>query len=281
MTEIGRRILASGDTAVIETDPYNPGALQLSVNGVAQSHVHPSAPHKLFFEYVQRIGNIIDAYCNPGKPFTALHLGGGALTLPRYIAATRPRSQQQVIEISADLIDFVREHIPLPKNHGIRVRIGDARAVASKLPSGLQGAVDICVADVFNGSRTPAHLTSIEFYQTLRPLLKPEGLLIINTAASNAGNFLKRELATVSALFAHVTVVGVPRVLKGKSVGNIVVVASTDNSVCELLPCSMSAGPYPAATLEKAKLTAYIAGAKPITDAAPLASPELPETLFG
>jgi spermidine synthase len=44
----------------------------------------------------------------------ALHLGGGALTLPRYLAHTRPGSRQLVAEVDDALTDLVREHLPLP-----------------------------------------------------------------------------------------------------------------------------------------------------------------------
>jgi hypothetical protein len=63
------------------------------VDGTPQSHVDLDDPGRLFFEYVQRIGHVIDEWGDPGQPLTALHLGAGALTLPRYIHTTRPGSR--------------------------------------------------------------------------------------------------------------------------------------------------------------------------------------------
>lgn len=98
----------SGERAVLLPDAYQPGALILEVDGTPQSHVFVDAPDELFFEYIRRIGHVIDLFRPAGTPITAVHLGGGALTLPRYIALTRPGSRQQVLERHADLIDFVR-----------------------------------------------------------------------------------------------------------------------------------------------------------------------------
>jgi hypothetical protein len=36
------------------------------------------------------MGHVIDQLRMPGEPITALHLGAGALTIPRYVVATRP-----------------------------------------------------------------------------------------------------------------------------------------------------------------------------------------------
>src|SRR5690606_26416298 len=112
---------------------------------------------------------VIDEFRPPSDPITALHLGGGAYTIPRYIEATRPGSRQQVIELDPELIAFVREHLPLPKRASIRVRQGDARDKLDSLPAGLLGVVDLVVVDVFSGSTTPGHLTTVEFFSKLLP----------------------------------------------------------------------------------------------------------------
>ena len=123
------RLKLSGHIATIEPDPYQDGAFILDVDGTPQSHVFIDEPDELFFEYVRRIGHVIDIVAPEGAPITAVHLGGGGLTLPRFVEATRPGSRQQVIELEQDLIDFVREHLPVQRGATIRYRYGDARAV--------------------------------------------------------------------------------------------------------------------------------------------------------
>ena len=97
----------------------------------------------------------------PGKPLRVVHLGGGALTLARDVAATRPRSTQQVVEIDTSAVPTVLARICRWTAAGrIRVRGGDARAGLGEDPG---RSADLIIADVFGGARTPAHLTSTEF----------------------------------------------------------------------------------------------------------------------
>src|SRR5207248_7157458 len=69
-------------------------AWMLLVDGVPQSHVDLEDPTYLEFEYVRRLGHVLDTAAPEGEPLHVLHLGAGALTLARYVAATRPGSRQ-------------------------------------------------------------------------------------------------------------------------------------------------------------------------------------------
>ena len=124
-----RTLSVSGLYAEITPDRWVPGSFTLVVDGTPQSHVNLDDPSQLFFEYIQRMGHVIDQLRMPGEPITAVHLGAGALTLPRYVEATRPGSRQQVIELEPDLVDLVRTELPWSTRASIRVRHGDAREV--------------------------------------------------------------------------------------------------------------------------------------------------------
>src|SRR5690606_34935616 len=146
---VRQRRVGGGMLAEIRPDRWQRGAHELIVDGTPQSHVVLHDPCELFYEYVQRMGRGIDLVRSAGEPVTAVHLGAGALTLPRYIDATRPGSRQQVVELDRALVDFVREELPWDRRASIRVRYGDARAVLGRLPSALHAAVDVLVVDVF------------------------------------------------------------------------------------------------------------------------------------
>ncbi len=276
------RVLSSGLIAEIEDDRFVPGAVQLVVDGTPQSHVNLDDPSDLFFEYIRRIGHVIDLFRPSGSPISALHLGGGAFTLPRYVEATRPGSRQQVIEIEDALVDLVREHAPLPKRASIRVRRGDARAVLAKLPAGMQGAMDLVVVDIFAGARTPAHVSSLEFYDLVRPLLAPDGLVVLNAADGTGLPFVRGQAATLAARFANVVAVAEPQVLKGRRFGNVVLIAANgDVSELDWLPRLLASGPHPARMLEGAELSELIRGTSPVTDATAVDSPAPARELFG
>jgi len=270
----------SGHVAVIEPDRFTPGSYQLIVDGTPQSHVNVEHPGELFFEYVQRIGHVIDLLGDPGEPITAVHLGGGALTLPRYVEATRPGSRQQVVELESDLIDFVRACLPWDKRAQLRVRHGDAREVLGKLPAGLRGAVDLVVVDIFSGARTPAHVTSREFYELAAPLLSPRGLLTVNVADGPGLAFARGQAATLAAVFPHVIGLAETQVLKGRRFGNIVFVAAHTPINLDWVQRLLAGGPHPAKVIQGAELKQFMATASVSTDATATPSPLPGRTVF-
>jgi len=256
------------------------GGYELDVDGTPQSHVDLDDPGHLHFEYVARMGAVIDRLRMPGQPLTAIHLGAGALTLPRYVEHTRPGSRQQVIELEQPLVDLVRTHLPLPRGAQVRVRIGDARAVAGRLPAGLHGTADLVVSDVFAGAQTPAHLTTVEYFRILAGLLAPDGVLLVNVADGAGLAFARREVATVRAILPEVIVLAEVQTLKGRRFGNLVIAASPSPLPVEWLPRLMAAGPHPAKVAQGAELDEFVRGARVSTDADAAASPKPAASVF-
>ncbi len=278
MADIAEITLESGLHAVIREDPFTPGSFQLVVDGTPQSHVHPERPTELFFEYVHRMGHVIDQL--PEGPLTALHLGAGALTLPRYVEATRPGSRQQVLELERGLVDLVREHLPWPRSAAIRVRYGDARATLGKLPAALTGTVDLAIVDVFGGARIPAHVTSAEFYAEVAAFLAPGGVLLVNVADGGALAFARGQAATLGYVFADTALLAESAVLKGRRYGNFVLVASRAPLPLEWIPRLLLGGPHPASVVRGRELADWIAGAPIVTDLSSTPSPPPARSIF-
>lgn len=277
--DIPSKVLNNGLLATIAPDRWAPGYV-LTVGGTPQSHVDLDDPTNLFFEYVQRMGHVVDQLGMPGEPITAVHLGAGALTLPRYVEATRPGSRQQVIELETDLVDLVRAELPWSSKANIRVRHGDAREVLGKLPAGLRGAVDLVIVDVFSGARTPAHVTSIEFYQLVVSLLSPRGVVLVNVADGPGLAFARSQAATLSLALGHVAVLAETQILKGRRFGNLVMVGSTSDLPLEWMPRLLAAGPHPAKCVAGAELREFIAGAPVVTDDTAIPSPPPAKNIF-
>jgi spermidine synthase len=270
----------SGLRAVIEPDRYVPDSFQLVVDGTPQSHVNLDDPSQLFFEYIQRMGHVIDLIAVPGEPITAVHLGAGALTLPRYVAATRPGSRQQVVELESELVDLVRQELPLPRYAQIRIRHGDAREVLSKLPDGLHGTVDVLVVDIFSGSRTPAHVTSVEFYRAAVSLLAPDGVVLVNVADGPPLSFARGQIATLQSVVPHVAALAETQMLKSRRFGNVVLVGSNTELPMDWLPRLMASGPHPAKAVAGKELRDFVAGAPIVTDATAIPSPPPARNIF-
>lgn len=265
--------LSDGSTARVARSEFTSG-FELLVGDTPQSHVDLDDPTHLHFEYIVRMGAVIDAFRPAGAAITAVHLGGGALTLPRYVAVTRPGSRQQVVELEPKLWDIVRENLPLPRNATVRVRIGDARAVVEKLPAGLIGATDLVISDIFAGAQTPAHVTSVEFYTAAARLLTDDGVLLVNVADGPGLAFARRQIATLRAVLPHVAVLAEAQVLKGRRFGNLVLAASVTPLPTDWLPRLLAAGPHPAKIATGAEVDRLMSGAAPVTDADATASPK-------
>lgn len=270
----------SGYLATVTADKWMPGAYTLTVDGTPQSQVNLDDPTLLLFEYIQRMGHVIDQIGMPGEPITAVHLGAGALTLPRYIEATRPGSRQQVIELEPALVDLVRRELPWDKNASIRVRYGDAREVLDKLPAGIRGTVDLLVVDVFSGARTPPHVTSFEFYQLVASFLSPRGIVLVNVADGQGLHFARGQAATLSAAVGHVAALAETQVLKGRRFGNVVLVGSPVELPFGWMPRLLAAGPHPSKLIAGAELKAFI-GQTPIAlDSTATGSPPPSRSIF-
>ncbi|HWS51955.1 MAG TPA: fused MFS/spermidine synthase [Microbacterium sp.] len=271
--------LDHGGTARIIPSEFTSG-FELIVDGTPQSHVDLDDPTHLHFEYIVRMGAVIDQLTSEGAGLTAVHLGAGALTLPRYIEATRPGSRQQVIELEAPLAALVREHLPLPRGAAIRIRIGDAREGVRRLPPALARSCDLVVSDVYSGAQTPAHLTSVEFFRELSHLLAPAGVLLVNVADGPGLAFARRQVATIAEVLPEVAVLADTQVLKGRRFGNLVIAASAAPLPTQWLPRMLAAGPHPAKIAQGAEVTSFLQGARVVTDADAVASPRPDDSLF-
>ncbi|MEG8277647.1 spermidine synthase [Streptomyces sp. AHA2] len=282
----GRRRPA-GEQAVVENvdgglaelipDRERGRAWTLMIDGAPQSHVDLDDPAYLSFEYQRRLGHVIDLIAPPGRPVHAVHLGGGALTLARYVAATRPRSTQQVVERDAALVRLVRRELPLDPNARIRVRSADARAGLARVPDGW---ADLVITDVFGGARTPAHLTSTEFLDEVRRALKPGGVYAANLADGPPLAHLRGQIATAAARFAELALVADPAVLRGKRFGNAVLVACDHPLPVAELTRRAASDPHPGRVEHGRALTDFTGGALPVTDLAAVASPAPPPSVF-
>lgn len=263
------------DSGVAELVPDRdtPGAWTLLLDGTPQSHVDLTNPTRLEFEYVRRLAHVIDELASPGAPLQALHLGGGALTLPRYIATTRPRSSQQIAEIDTALTALVRERLPLDRTWRLRIRSGDARTVLEKAPV---ATFDLVVTDVFAGARTPAHLTSVEFVAQAARALRPGGVYTANIADGGQLAFARAQVATVQAVFPHVCALAEPTVFRGRRFGNLILAGSHAELPVAGLTRRLAGDSFPGRLAHGAALTRFTGGAHPVTDATAITSPAPP-----
>ncbi|MFE0727020.1 spermidine synthase [Streptomyces antibioticus] len=250
----------------------------LTVDGAPQSYVDLDEPEHLEFEYARRLGHVLDTVAEPGRPLDAVHLGGGALTLPRYLAATRPGSRQDVVEADRGLLELVAEHLPLPAGTGVTLHPADARAWLESAPD---RSADVLVADVFGGSRVPAHLTTLAYAREAGRVLREDGVYLANLADAAPFAFLRSQLATFAEVFEELLLIAEPAVLRGRRFGNAVLAAAHHPFDTPTLTRRTASDTFPARVEHGPPLHTFIGNAHPVHDADAVPSPEPPEGAFG
>ncbi|MFD4137388.1 spermidine synthase [Streptomyces sp. NPDC058572] len=266
-----------GGTAKLMPDVDRERAWLLTVDGAPQSYVDLDEPTHLEFEYVRRLAHVLDVAAEEGAPLDVLHLGGGALTLPRYVAATRPGSRQDVVEVDRGLLALVTEELPLSEDAGISVHAADARAWTQAAPA---DSADVLIADVFGGSRVPAHLTSLAYARAAERVLRPAGIYAANLADGAPFTFLRSQLATFAEVFAELALIAEPSVLRGRRFGNAVLLASQAPLDTSALARRTAADAFPARVEHGRALVRLTGDAAAVEDDDAVASPEPPDGAF-
>ncbi len=252
-------------SAEIRPDPARPAGWTVLVDGVDQSYVDLADPRYLAYPYIRRLARVLDAAAPVGVPLRVLHLGGGGLTLPRYVAATRPGSAQVVVERDPALVALVTRVLPLPATAGVQVRVGDARAAVEAPPA---DAYDVVLADVFEGARMPDSVAGTDFYTAVERCLRPGGLLGVNLTDLPPLAWSRTQVATARAAFGDVAVIGGAAMLRGRRAGNVVLAAAARPGELPLrqLSTAEARDAEPGRVLHGAALDAFVAGARPRRD---------------
>ena len=241
------------------------GGSSLVVDGTTQSHVNPLDPLDLQLEYTRLIAAMIDGCRERGRPLRVLHLGAGALTIPRYVGATRPGSVQHVVELHRELFEFVVAALPLADDVHLTVEFDDGRQAVERAVRVASG-YDLAIVDVFSGSISPRHMSTQEFFASLARLLTPDGIVIVNTLATE-GLVVSREVtATLRSGFADVLALAAPPVVEGNSLGNIVIAASAVPLPGEEFLRRADTGPRPIELLRDESLVSFVGDALPRRD---------------
>ncbi|ROR65972.1 spermidine synthase [Agrococcus jenensis] len=297
-----RRTLSNGLEAALRPDAHG---LVLVIDGIEQSHLGvPGAPPRhashrwMLAASIAALGARTGAVQPGGEPHpgsaelhpgrgaeprvvsgatalhlgggaAALHLGGGAAALPRALQHAVPGLRQRVVELEPALVDLVAEGAPLPP--GIEVVVGDGRAVLERVPS----PVALVTIDVFGAGSVPAAFTTVECFAAARASLAPGGTLVVNTADGPPLRFVRSQVATLQAVFAHVALISTGSTLAGARHSNLVLVASDAPLPVDDIRERVRVGPPPAAVVAGRRLARFAADTapQPVRDATAVDSP--------
>ena len=227
------RAQTSQGVAELVTDPGRPHCLVLYLDGLPSSHVDLSDPSRLHMDYQARLAVALDALRPArGAAMDIVHLGGGAMALPRYVAATRPLAAQEVWEVEAELVALARRRLGGRK---VGLRCGDA---ADLITRRTDASADVVLGDAFVGTEIPAALASPGFVDAVRRVLRDDGLYLLNVVDEPPWQRSTAQRRLLRDAFGAVLTFGAREVVRGKRAGNVLLAAS--------------AGPLPGARLGRA-----------------------------
>ena len=186
------------------------------------SYVDLENPQHLEFEYIQAMASVTDTAYDEGGALRAHHIGGGGLTLPRYLDAVRPGTDSLVSEIDPGVLEVDVELLGLELGEGIEVRVEDGRTGLRRLTGDSR---DLIVGDACGGVSVPFHLTTREALSDVRRVLTADGLYVANLIDHGPLASARAEVATLSQVFDHVALAALPETLTGECGGNLVAVA--------------------------------------------------------
>ena len=248
-------------------DLDRPTGQVLLVDGVEQSYVDDDPAH-LEFEYMQHMALVLDIVHPGAHALRAVHLGGGALSMPRWLAATRPGSPQLAIEASSDVLAAVRDLAPVE----CEVRLGDALQAVDSLAV---GGADIVIWDLYDGPRAVTTGLTLEYVVAMRRLLDDGGLVLLNVSDATPFDVVRPVLAALHTCFDDVVLLAEPSTLRGRRSGNCVLVGRVGADVPHApLTRAGAAAPVRATVLTGHRLDEFVGDARPATVADPLPLPD-------
>jgi spermidine synthase len=210
--------------ARVVADPERETGRVLVLDTLRHSYVDLADPTYLEFEYVRAIAAVTDVLAPPGEAVSALHLGGGGVTVPRYLAEVRPGTTSRVLEVDPGVVAIDREQLGLETSADLEVRVGDARVGLAAEPAGER---DLVVGDAFGGLSVPWQLTTVEALELVDRALTDDGVYVANLIDHPPLAFVRAELATMREVWPHVLLLARAPVLAGEDGGNLVAVASS------------------------------------------------------
>lgn len=236
---------------------------EVLLDGRPQSWVDLDDPTALGFAYLRRMADVVDLAAPPGDRLRVLHVGGGAMSLARYVAATRPTSPQVVLEPDAELVERVRAELPLPARSGVKVRVTDGRSGQAALRD---AAWDVVLVDAFDDGAVPPDLVSAEAAAELARVLAPGGLAVLNLTDRAPFPFVRRVVAGLGTPLAAPAAVVETATLRGRREGNVVLVTSPDparlTAIVAALPRRI--GSDPSRVLDPGKVGDSFGGGEPL-----------------
>ena len=249
--------------AAVEPDPAVPDGRSLVLDDLRHSYVRLNDPAHLEFAYSKRMAAAIDTAFPAGRPLDVVHVGGGGFTMPRWLAATRPGTRSTVLELDRGVVELGERELGAGAIPGTTVRTGDARTGLAGMPD---ASADVVVGDAFGARSVPWHLSTVEFLDQVRRVLRPGGVYLLNVIDRDPLDLARAATATVGARFDTTIVVARPDETAPDGGGNLVVLGTDRPLDPAALDAAVARAGEPGAVRDPARTAAFAGDAAVLTD---------------
>ena len=220
---------------------------ELILDHLVHSYNSLEDPNYLQYGYIKVYAEVADMLARrlPDQSLRVLYIGGGGYTLARHIEATYPNARQEIMEIDPGVTQTVYEQLGVdPHTTNIVTYNVDGRLMANQLVQRDAGQYDLIIGDAFNDLSIPYHLTTREFDQEIKRLLKPGGFylaLVIDKLVG--GKFIPAYTDTVLQVWPGVQVLSEGETWQSASPSTYVVAAGDRPVAPEELMLAHGQGP--------------------------------------
>jgi hypothetical protein len=225
-------------------------------------------PTYLEFPYLRQTAVALYCVTGAGVALTAVHVGGAACVLPRYLAATRPGSTQVVVDADGPLMDLVRAEFDVDAVPGLEVLVGDGREYLDTRTA----PADLVVVDAYEQGSCVGGVVTVEATRRVAGLLRPGGVEVVNVIDGPGRPFARRVAATMASVHDTVVLLALPDLLTGDTNANAVLLGARALPAEAIARRAAMTAPA-ALCLHGDTLAAFHATAEPLTDGEPVDGP--------
>lgn len=179
--------------------------VSLVLDHLIHSYNSLNDPTYLKYGYIKVYADMIEYVSQKYPKYSAFFIGGGGYTLPRQMETLRPDAKIVVAEIDPGVTETNFARLGVRRDTGIITYNADARQIVDQYQGGEK--FDLVFGDAFNDLQIPYHLTTKEFAQKVRNMMKDDGLyLALVIDKLRGGLFMPAYTKTVKEVFPYVYV---------------------------------------------------------------------------
>lgn len=155
-----------------------------------------------------------------GNPERALMIGLAGGSVARFMRSARPDVALDVVELDPDVVRVAERYFGVEEDGGLRIHVDDGRMFVKRTAN----HYDWVILDAFHADSMPHHMATAEFFDEVKGILTPRGVVTVNVAPLGPGVLYLSIIRTLTRVFPQVYLFQVPER------SNIVAVATLDES---------------------------------------------------